>query len=348
MAKRWTGRVPWMILPAVLAACGGGAGPGSSTDLSYPAVSHLVIGVYANGFQCAQPGSPIGAPKAIAVDHSGSIYIADQLTQRVQKLAPDGKVSLFAGNGSDAKFKASQEGRPATQVEVDAYGMTVDTAGNVLISEAYGHIFRVGSDGRIQLVAGDQGSLFRFSGDGGPARRAEFYNPSGLVVDPLGNLYVSDSLNYRVRRVSPDGRIITIAGSGTRGSQGDGGLATSAQLQYPLGLTLDAAGNLYIADGNAVRKVTREGMITSILGNGAHTLNAWLGGETGVSGVAFDQRGNLYVAAGNLYVVTPDGALHEIPTKVANQPNSAVDVKSDSQGNIYYASGCGVYRLGSN
>jgi sugar lactone lactonase YvrE len=336
-----------MILPALLAACGGGAGLGSSPDLSYPSVSHLVIGVYANSFQCPQPGSPIGAPRAIAVDQSGSIYIADELTQRVQKLTPDGKISLFAGNGKEEKFQESQEGRPATQVEVVANGLTLDAAGNVFISEVYGHMFRVGSDGRIHVVAG-QGSTFRYSGDGGPARRADFYRPSGLVVDPLGNLYIADTINYRVRRVSPDGRISTIAGNGTRGSQGDGGLATSAQLQYPFGLVLDAASNLYIADGNAVRKVTREGMITSILGNGAHTLNAWLGGETGVLGVALDQRGNLYVAAGSIYVVTPDGALHEIPTKVANQPAGTRDVKSDSHGNIYYTSDCGVYRLGSN
>ena len=348
MGASLTRRVLWVLMPVLLAACGGGGGPGSNPDLSYPAVSHLVIGVY-TGSQCQQPGSPIGAPKAIAVDHSGNIYVADALTQRVQKLTPDGKVSLFAGNGATfEKFQPSQEGRPATQVEVDAYGMAVDPAGNVFISEAYGHIFRVGSDGRIHVVAGDQGSLFRFSGDGGPARRAEFYNPSGLVLDPLGNLYISDSLNYRVRRVSPDGRIITIAGNGTRGSQGDGGLATSAMLQYPMGLVLDAAGNLYIADGNAIRKITREGMITGLLGNGPHALNAWLGDETAVRGIALDHRGNLYVAAGSLYVVTPDGSLHEIPTKVANQPNSAVDVKSDSQGNIYYASQCGVYRLGSN
>jgi sugar lactone lactonase YvrE len=347
MARSWPRRLLWSIVPALLAACGGTAGPGSSPDLSYPSVSHLVIGVNANGFQCPQAGSPIGDPRAIAVDRSGSIYIADRLSQRVEKLTPDGKVSVFAGNGLVEKFQASEESRPATQVEVDAEGITVDAAGNVFISEVYGHIFRVGADGRIHVVAG-QGSTFRYSGDGGPARRADLYGPSGLVVDPLGNLYIGDTQNSRVRLISPDGRISTIAGNGTRGSQGDGRLATSAQLQFPQGLVLDAAGNLYIADGSDVRKVTREGMITSILGNGAHSMNAWLGGETQISGIALDRHGNLYVAAGTLFVVTPDGVLHEIPTKVANQPTATVDVKSDSQGNIYYASDCGVYRLGSN
>ncbi len=337
----------WVAVPALLAACNG-AGLTNSPGLSYPTVSHLLLGAQ-NGLSngCGLQGSILGRPRAIAVDRAGNIYISDDVKetgfQRVEKLTPDGKVSIFAGNGGD-KFQVSEEGRPAPTVEVTSDGLAVDLAGNVFISEIYGHIFRVGTDSRIHVIGG-HGSTFRFSGDGGPARSADFYRPSGLVVDSLGNLYISDTLNYRVRRVSPDGRIITIAGNGTQGSQGDGGLATSAQLQHPDGLALDAAGNLYIADGNAVRKVTREGMITSIAGNGAHAVNA----VENVTGIAFDQRGSLYVAAVGLFVVTPDGVFHEIvPTKVGTNSNEIRDVTADPQGNIYYESVCGVYRLESN
>jgi hypothetical protein len=347
MAAGWPRRVLWIIAPALLAACGG-AGATSSPDLSYPTVSHLLLGAQSGGFAgCGQQGSLLGKARAIAVDGAGNIYVSDDVKdtgfQRVEKITPDGKVTVFAGNGGD-KFQASEEGRPATQVEVTSAGLAVDVAGNIFISEVYGHILRVGTDGRIRVVGG-QGSTFRFSGDGGPARRADFYRPSGLVADPLGNLYISDTLNYRVRRVSPDGRIVTVAGNGTQGSQGDGGPATSAQLQYPDGLALDTAGNLYIADGNAVRKVTREGMITSVAGNGAHAVNA----VDNVRGIALDQRGNLYIAAVGLFVVTPDGVFHEIvPTKVGTNSNEIRDVTSDPQGNVYYESVCGVFRLGSN
>jgi sugar lactone lactonase YvrE len=343
-----------------LGACGGSAS-GTPADLTFPTVSHLVIAAGVSQFDCGQTGSPIHDARALAVDRSGSLYIADDLmgSVRVEKIAPDGKVTIFAGTGLFEKFQASDEGRLAAQVQVAPERLAVDQAGNILISTVYGYIFRVGPDGRIHIVAG-QGPTLRYSGDGGPARRADLYRPSGMLADPDGNLYISDTLNYRVRRVSTDGRIITIAGNGAHGSregpgsEGDGGLATSAQLQNPMGLALDAAGNLYIADLDAVRKVTRDGMITTIAGNGSHgntgsggvAVNA---GLDAVYGIAFDPRGNLYIAANDLLVVTPDGILHRIVPATVGPIHSPVhDVASDAQGNIYYAGECGVYRLGWN
>jgi len=265
---------------------------------------------------------------------------------------------VYKRQGVFEGFQASEDGRLATQVQLSPERLALDTAGNVFISSVYGYIFRVGTDGRLHIVAG-QGPTVRYSGDGGPARRADFYRPSGLLTDPLGNLYISDTNNYRVRRVSPDGRIITIAGNGTAGSrvgpgsEGDGGLAASAQLHSPIGLALDAAGNLYIADVDAVRKVTRDGMITTIAGGGG--ANAGSGGVAvnaalhDVYGITLDPRGNLYIAAGDLLVVTPDGILHRIVQATVGAINNPIrDVASDPEGNIYYAGECGVYRLGSN
>ncbi len=361
-----------LALAPLLAAC---SGPSlTSPDLSYPTVSHLVIAAGVSQFECGQTGGPIQNATAIAVDRSGNLYIGQNVnaTQHVSKVTPDGTVTVFAGNDRVDKFHASDDGRPAISVVVDAQGLTVDASGTVFIADPSGHVLRVGTDGRIHLVAG-RDDTYRYSGDGGPARQADLYWPTGLAADPLGNLYISDSLAYRVRRVSPDGRIITIAGNGTQGSregpgsEGDGGLATSAQLHQPIGLALDAAGNLYIADVDAVRKVTRDGMITTIAGNGAHA-NSGFGGSAvnaaldAVHGIALDQRGNLYIAAatsqdgsalpdqdGGLFVVTPDGIMHKIvPATVGTNVNEIRDVTSDPQGNIYYASECGVYRLGSN
>src|SRR6202023_1221138 len=108
----------------------------------------------------------------------------------------------------------------------------------------------------ITTVAGN--GTWGFSGDGGPATSALLHNPYGVAVDAAGNLYIADSNNSRIRRVTPSGTITTAAGNGTPGFSGDGGMATAAQLNKPIGMAVDAAGNLYIADcyNNRIRRVT--------------------------------------------------------------------------------------------
>jgi sugar lactone lactonase YvrE len=147
------------------------------------------------------------------------------------------------------------------------------------------------------------------SGDGGPAIAAQLNGPKAVAVDALGNVYIGEAIG-RVRKVAPDGTIRTVAGTGTAGFSGDGGPATEAKLSWPIGLAIDGAGNLYIADqfNYRIRKVTPDGIITTVAGNGFAGQAPGTGGYSGdggpatsarlgpPSGVAVDQQGNLYIA----------------------------------------------------
>ena len=155
-------------------------------------------------------------------------------------------------------------------------------------------------------IAGPAG----YSGDGGSAVLATLGSPRGVVTDPMGNLYFCDYANNAVRKVNTTGTITTIAGMGTAGYTGDGGAATAAQLSGPIGIAVDGAGNIYIADSrnNVVRKVTTSGTISTIAGNATRGYSGDGGAATAAQlasprGLAISASGNLYIAdAGNFVV----------------------------------------------
>jgi len=190
-------------------------------------------------------GAQLYDPHGVALDKSGNLYIADQLNNRIRKVSPAGTITTVAGKGTAGY---SGDGSAGTSAELNKpQGVAVDAAGNVYIADTDNHVVRkVALDGTISTLAGN--GTRGYSGDGGPATRAALLYPKSLVLDAAGNLYIADTFNSRIRVVAANGTITTVAGSGVLGDRGDGGPAASAQLKFPSGVALDAAGNLYIAD----------------------------------------------------------------------------------------------------
>ncbi|MGB6946258.1 MAG: hypothetical protein WBE37_27925 [Bryobacteraceae bacterium] len=213
---------------------------------------------------------------------------------------PTFTISTVAGTGGAGD---TGDGGPATSAEVNGpRGVTEDIFGNLYIAEYYGQrVRKVTPGGIITTLAGT--GVAGFSGDGGPATSARLNGPYRVTVDLAGNVYIPDSGNSRVRKVSPDGTITTIAGNGAVGRSGDGQLATNAELNYPEAVAFDPAGNYYIADegANVVRKVSTSGIITTAVGtgvagytgDGGPAASATLDGPVGVQ---VDASGNVYIS----------------------------------------------------
>jgi sugar lactone lactonase YvrE len=240
----------------------------------------------------AQLDDPLG----IAVDAAGNLYIADEVNNRIRRVS-NGVITTVAGNGTGA---FSGDGGPATSSELHSpFGVAVDAAGNLYIADAGNNRIRRVSNGVITTVAGS--GTEGYSGDNGPATSAQLDSPYGVAVDAAGNLYIADTYNNRIRKVS-NGVITTVAGTGTKGYSGDNGPAASAQLDYPQGVAVDAAGNLYIADegDSRIRKVSN-GVITTVAGSGIGGYSGDGGPATSAllnfpSAIAVDAAGNLYIA----------------------------------------------------
>lgn len=226
-------------------------------------------------------------PRELAVDSADAVYITDANNHRVRKITPDGKISTVAGTGTGG---FSGDGGPATAARLNLpLGVAVDSTGVVYIADYYNHrVRKITPDGKISTVAGTGAAGFR--GDGGPAASAQLNGMHGVAVDGADDLYIADAGNHRVRKVTADGQISTVAGTGGAGFGGDDGPAVSAQLNLPVGVVVDSTGTLYIADlrNHRVRKVTTDGKISTVAGTGT----AGSGGDDGPAASA--QLNNLY------------------------------------------------------
>ena len=228
----------------------------------------------------------LGTPGGIALAADGTLYIADTGNNRIRKISAAGTITTIAGNG-DSGY--SGDGGQATLAEMNGpSGVALDSSGNVYVVDTFNSAIRkIDSSSVITTVAG--GTPFGSLGDGGPAASASLELPQSVVFDDAGNMYISQSVPNRVRRVTPDGIITTIAGTGTGGYSGDNGPASAAELYLPQGLAIDGTGNLYIADGGnrVIRKISTSGVIS--------TVGSTDRGGDQTFGVAVDADGTIFV-----------------------------------------------------
>jgi uncharacterized protein (TIGR03437 family) len=268
------------------------------------------ISTFAGGGHGVADGGPATSadlgPHGLAVDSAGNVYISDIGHQKILKVTPAGIITTVAGSGNQAY---GGDGGPATKASFNLPdGVALDGAGNIYIADGNDVIRKVNTAGIISTVAGTRNS--GFTGDGGPATKANIDYPIAVAADRAGNFYFVGESGYRVRKVDTNGIITTVAGNGTNGFSGDGSAAISAEVNFPNALAVDTAGNLYISDATniRVRKVDAKGIITTVAGTGTRGSSGDGGPATeaelfGPTGVSVDALGNLYIADNSLRTI---------------------------------------------
>jgi sugar lactone lactonase YvrE len=336
--------------------------------LAMPFGAFSQVGAAPNATTVGTGGLFLFDPQGVAVDGSGNLFIADSNNNRIIKVnfgsvpcLPPTTTSSGSGctpaspSGGSATVVAgliqsgySGDGGLATNAQLSfPNAVAVDSAGNIFVADTNNNRIRMfTAGGNISTVAGN--GTAGSAGDGGLATKAQLNRPTGVAVDSAGYIYIVDNASARIRRFLPGGNISTVAGTGTLGFSGDGGLATSATLSFPYGIAVDLLGNIYISDNfNRVRKFTVGGNILTVAG-GAPCCNLGDGGPataasmSNTSGVAVDSSGNLYIADTNDGSIRMVSAKTGIITTVLGSQfsfnlNAPRGVAVDGHGNLYVA-----------
>ncbi len=275
--------------------------------LNYKVHSQIIITIAGNGSGIYN-GDSISStqaqflPSALAIDKAGNLFISDLDNSRIRKINRNGIISTVAGNGVSG---FSGDGGLATAARLSyPWGIVLDSSGNLFIcNDGVSRIRKVTLDGIINTVAGiDTVNGGGYNGDTIPAINAQLLHPTCIALDSIGNLYISDQ-SLRIRKVNTDGIITTIAGTGLSGYSGDGGLAVNAEIGDPIAIIADKTGSIYFTDvdNNVIRKVDKNGIITTVAGNGVAGY-AGDGGSAKLAtlnnpfGLAMSNEGTLFIA----------------------------------------------------
>jgi sugar lactone lactonase YvrE len=240
----------------------------------------------------AGSAAKFNGPDGIALAPSGDLYVADADNRRIRRVAPDGTVTTVAGSGQPG----TRDGPAATAQFLYPTGVAVDHAGALYIADRGAHTIRkLTPQGVVSTLAGSD----RPGYTDGMGAVAQFHDPMAVVVDRSGRLFVTDSGSHAIRMIKPDGRVSTVAGSPQAGSVD--GTGAAARFNWPTGLALDDAGNLYVADSNnaLIRTISPGGQVTTLAGIGRAGSDDGPGGMAGFhfpTGVAVDRQGDVYIA----------------------------------------------------
>ncbi len=291
------------------------------------APSKMVVSTFSEGAFTTGPSN-------IAIDSSNNLYVTDGV---IRKITPTGIVSTFAN--------------PITNNGTVVVGIAIDATGNLFTANYNDNkIFKISTDGIVSTLAGSG----QRGGANGNGVIASFNHPIDVAVDRLGNVYVADSQNRRIRKIGTDGQVTTLAGTGELGARD--GDANVAQFAVPAGLTVDKNGNVYVADsGNClIRKITPSGVVSTIAGFGSSSISVDGKGADSAfgspQGIAVDKNGDLYVSdtySAQIRKITPDGTVTTIAGDEAwgfntpfGKPRSIYyprGIALGSEGNIYVA-----------
>ena len=240
-------------------------------------------------------GTMFWYPAGIAINASGTLYVADSQNSRIRKVSTEGVVTTFAGTG----VQGFADGPAATAKFYKPRGVALDARGNVYVADTYNNRIRKISPNNVVTTFAGSGATGANDGKGA---KATFSSPYDVAVDAVGNVYVADTYNNLIRKINRGGVVSTLAGSGAQGAAD--GRGDAASFYHPFGLGLDASGNIYVADRNnyKIRKVTPKGVVTTLAGTGEFGGNNGPGATATFrdpSDVAVDCLGHIYVTDGN-------------------------------------------------